>query len=167
MRSRTTVVCRDRPQAMRSRLGALTLLFLAGVALVACTNAEGTPVDEQSASAPPAPATEKPEQSAEPTAAPVEAVIVVAGADVDGLNVSASGYVSGVVESTGTCTFTFTRLDALVESTRDAVANVTDTSCGLAQIPIDQFQRGTWQVILTYRSGELTVTSPPTDLEIP
>ena len=167
MRSRTTVVCRDRPHTMRSRLGAVTLLILAGVALAACTNADGTPVDDQSASATPAEATEKPGQSAEPTAAPVEAVIVVAGADVDGLNVSASGYVSGVVESTGTCTFTFTRLDELVESTRDAVANVTDTSCGLVQIPIDQFQRGTWQVTLTYLSGELTVTSPPTNLEIP
>ena len=167
MRSRTMVVCRDRQNRVGTRIGAGALLILTGVTLAACATSGGAPVAGQTASSAPAETTQKPEQDAEPTALPVEAVIVVAGADLDGVNVSASGYISGVVESTGTCTFSFSRLDERLESVRDAVANAADTSCGFVQLPIDQFQRGTWQVTLTYLSGELTVTSPPTNLEIP
>jgi hypothetical protein len=142
------------------------VLSLVTFGLTACTSSNGG-----SSSGSPSPvSTSASDKSKTAIPAPVskpEAVIVVAGADLDGLNVSASGYASGVVENGGKCTFTFTRPEQRVESSRDAVANVADTACGFVRIPINQFTKGTWQVVLTYTSDDLTLTSMPTDLEIP
>ncbi|MFO7690913.1 MAG: hypothetical protein R6W83_10245 [Cryobacterium sp.] len=102
-----------------------------------------------------------------------EAVISVAGVDVDGLNVSASGYVSGVVENGGQCSFLFIGGDdgngaAMQQvATATALANVTTTSCGLVQVPMTDLTPGTWQLVLTYSSDALNVSSAPTILEIP
>ena len=100
-------------------------------------------------------------------------MISVAGVDVDGMNVSASGYVSGIVENDGLCSFVFSGADAgdgtasEQTATATAVANVTTTSCGLVQVPMTELTAGTWQLVLTYASDTLTVTSAPTTLEIP
>lgn len=143
-----------------------TSLAVLAVCLTGCTVPDGAVLNGS-----PSPSSihesDQPDKStAVPTATP-DAVIVIAGADLDGLNVSASGYVAGAVENGGTCTFVFTRPEQLIEVISEAVANATTTSCGVVQAPISQFTKGAWQVTLTYVSDKLTVTSPPTDLEIP
>lgn len=149
-----------------SGLAVAVAFSLVGFGLTACATSEGE--SPAQSSAPASSGTPDKSNTASPAAVPTqEAVIVVAGADVDGLNVSASGYVAGVVENGGKCSFVFTRPDKRVESSRDAVANVVDTACGFVQIPIDQFSKGAWQVVLTYTSSDFTLTSTPTDLEIP
>lgn len=166
MRVQTMPRSRERLRPAALSLALAATLSLAGAGLTACTASTG---GQRSVSGTPT-STGSPDKSKTASPAPAakpEAVIVVAGADLDGLNVSASGYVSGVVENGGRCTFAFTRPEHRVESSRDAVANVADTTCGFVQLPIDQFTKGTWQVVLTYTSGNLTLTSPPTDLEIP
>ncbi|TDW30691.1 hypothetical protein EDD25_2461 [Cryobacterium psychrophilum] len=96
-----------------------------------------------------------------------EAVISVAGVDVDGLNVSASGYVSGTIEDAGICTFTFTGLESETSATSTGRANASTTSCGFVQVSMSDLARGSWQVVLAYSSETLTVSSQPMTLEIP
>jgi hypothetical protein len=104
----------------------------------------------------------------EATASSVEPVIVVAGLDIGGASVSASGYVAGVVETDGTCTFSFSNGTAAVTLTSSGISNVTTTSCGLVQAPVARFSSGSWGVTLTYKTlaGE-TVVSQSSAVEIP
>lgn len=96
-----------------------------------------------------------------------EAVIVVAGIDTDGANVSASGYVSGVVEDDGTCVFTFSNglEEVVAEST--GITDARSTSCGTVQVPAESFVRGSWTVTLSYMSEIAEAVSKPVGLEIP
>lgn len=104
----------------------------------------------------------------EPTPLEIEPVIVVAGIDVDGLHVSSSGYVAGIVEDGGTCTFTFSGSGASTDVSSVGRSDVRTTSCGLVQVPIEAFSRGTWTVMVTYSSEAVSATaSEPTTLEIP
>ena len=73
-----------------------TVLVLATGALSTCDGSSVSPLIAMSLLAP----TSKPTSA--PTSTPVaEAVIVIAGADLDGLHVSASGYVAGAVATGG------------------------------------------------------------------
>lgn len=101
------------------------------------------------------------------TPAPPEAVIVVAGVDVDGAHVSASGYVSGVIESGGECTFVFAQGEAVVTSVSESAPDRLSTSCGTVQVPIAEFTRGSWTVSLEYKSVAAATASQPMSLEIP
>lgn len=114
-------------------------------------------VDEQSN--PPADSTLPPE---------TEAVIVVAGVDVDGLNVTVSGYVAGILDEGGECSYSFVGMSTETSVVSTGHADRSVTTCGSTQVPISQFTKGTWEVIMRYTAstGEET-TSPPTVLEIP
>ncbi|WP_157372832.1 hypothetical protein [Agromyces sp. Root81] len=96
-------------------------------------------------------------------------VVTVAGVDVDGTTVSVSGFVSGVVESDGVCTFILTSTvdGATVTRENDGAADAANTTCGTVQLPITEFTRGTWTVELDYSSGQATTTSETVELEIP
>ncbi|WP_308468121.1 hypothetical protein [Rathayibacter soli] len=89
--------------------------------------------------------------------------------DVDGQHVTASGYVSGVVEDGGTCVFTFkgatTSESVIVDST--GKADRMSTSCGSVQVPIARFGRGSWSAVLGFTSGNRVVESTPLAVEIP
>lgn len=158
---------------LTARFGLAILLCTAIMSLVACGSTDVTapnltgPSDSSQGTQP----SERSETS-EPFP-DSEAIISVAGVDVDGLHVSASGYVSGIIENEGLCTFVFTSddgADGLAAErtvTATAAANVTTTSCGLVQMPMTEFAAGTWSLVLTYASDTLTVTSAPTTLEIP
>lgn len=142
------------------------------ICLIGCLSAcayggSGELVTEGTSPAPLASAElEKPSHSSVPVV-PSEAVISVAGVDVDGQHVSASGYVSGIVEDGGLCTFTLTGFENERTATSPAIANVSTTSCGFVQVPMADLFKGSWQIVLTYTSESLTVSSPPLSLEIP
>jgi hypothetical protein len=97
----------------------------------------------------------------------IEPVLVVASVDVDGEHVTASGYVSGIVKDGGTCRFVFTGNGETVSVDRQGTADRSSTSCGTVQPEIDKFDRGTWSVILEYRSDGHVVDSAPETVEIP
>jgi hypothetical protein len=112
------------------------------------------------------------EQSTPPpdsvVASDVEAVIVVAGVDVDGKNVTVSGYAAGILEDGGECIYSFTGMTAETSATAEGRADRSVTTCGSTQVPIEQFARGTWEVTMRYVASDGTETaSPPTTLEIP
>lgn len=103
------------------------------------------------------------------TPAPIAASVVIAGVDTDGQHVSVSGFVSGVSENGGACTFVMTPAGggAPVTLTRQGIENVSTTSCGTNQSPIANFSRGTWSVVLKYASAKASVTSAAIEMEIP
>lgn len=77
-------------------------------------------------------------------------VIVVADVDVDGQHVTSSGYVAGILEADGTCTFRFESVDAEVSAESIGIADRSTTVCESVHVPIAEFVRGTWLVTLTY-----------------
>lgn len=137
-------------------LSAILLLLTACVAGVGPTP-EVSHVDDQTA--PPVDSTVSPDR---------EAVITVAGVDVDGLNVTVSGYVTGILEEGGECYYSFTGMSTESSVASSGHADRSVTTCGTTQAPIAQFTKGTWEVTMRYTalSGEETV-SPPIVLEIP
>lgn len=141
------------------RFFAVILAAGVGMSMLACTD-QGNPVEPGSSTPPSASGAGVPKPTAEATAAAVEPVIVVAGVDVDGEHVSASGYVSGVIEDGGECTFTFSHaVDATsVVATSSGTADRSTTSCGLVSTEIASFISGQWTVQLDYESlnGEVS-----------
>jgi hypothetical protein len=133
--------------------GVVTLVL----ALSACTALVPAPGDQTTG---PPPDSE--------VAAALEPVIVVAGPDVDGRNVTASAYVAGILEQGGTCSFWFTRGSAKITAKTSSVDDRSGTNCGSVQVPIERFTRGTWDVTIAYTSlaGQTTVSLPVT-MEIP
>lgn len=78
------------------------------------------------------------------------------------------GFVAGVIEDDGACTFTATPTNggtSLVARTT-GLANVDNTSCGSTTIPAAQLSPGTYAVVLSYRNGKGTVTSPALTVKV-
>jgi len=135
---------------------ALVVLLLSGC-VGGSLDANAPTGSEQTA--PPADSTLAPER---------DAVIVVAGVDVDGLNVTVSGYIAGILEAGGECIYSFRGLSAETSVTATGEPDRSVTSCGTSQVPIDQFTKGTWEITMSYTALDGTVTtSLPTALEIP
>jgi len=143
-----------------STTGAAALLLLLLTGCVGGSPDDGnvpTAVDEQTA--PPVDSTLAPER---------DAVIVVAGVDVDGQNVTVSSYVAGILESGGECVYSFVGLSAETSVAASGEPDRSVTSCGTSQVPIDQFTKGTWEITMSYTALDGTVTtSLPMALEIP
>ncbi|TFC55936.1 hypothetical protein E3O62_13260 [Cryobacterium sp. TMT2-15-1] len=151
---------------IRGTLHSVLLVGAVAVFLSACSASIPTATER-----PQPPVTQIPSEKPTPTAmssAVPETVIVVAGVDVDGLNVTVSGYVSGIIEDGGLCRFVFTDLDSTVEVQTDSIANASGTSCRSAQVPVESLSKGEWNVALLYTSvGGGPVTGVPVEMEIP
>lgn len=83
-------------------------------------------------------------------------------------NIEVNGFVSGVVEDGGTCTLTLTSESTgqKVTTSRTAVANATNTSCGSSAIPVTKLNRGKWQAVLSYNSATSTGNSDAVEVEV-
>lgn len=146
--------------------GATTLL-IAVLLLTACASDVGLPAEPGVPSA--AESSEPPKPDAEPTleAAESSTQVVVASMDVGGLTATVSGYVSGVIETGGECTYTLTGPGPQIVLTAEGFANASTTSCGAVEVPIAQLSRGQWAVELNYSHRGKTVTGEPALLEVP
>ncbi|MCI0158203.1 hypothetical protein KNO15_15995 [Leifsonia shinshuensis] len=142
---------------------AFAVLLAAAALLTACTSA---PPEATGPAAPSATKTSSPGAD-EATPAPIEAVLVVASVDVDGRNVTASGYVQGTVQDSGTCEFTFSANGSEFTVEHDASADRMTTSCGSVQVPIEKFQRGPWKVTVGMTIDGTPHTSEATTVEVP
>ncbi|WP_448809353.1 hypothetical protein [Agromyces bauzanensis] len=150
------------------RLVALCLSIAVGGMLAGCTVDSASP--SSGSGRPAAEASGVPKAEEEPVPATVEPVIVVASVDVDGAHASASGYVAGVVEDGGACSFTFTALERTGTVVADTVgaADRANTSCGMVSEDIAEFTRGTWEVRLSYTALDGAVSeSDAARLEVP
>lgn len=95
---------------------------------------------------------------------PVEVTITTWKQDNSDLNIN--GFVAGVVEDGGTCTVTLTNGSDLVTRSRQAVANATNTSCGITSVPLSALHSGTWNAILTYSSSTSEGTSSSVTIKV-
>lgn len=147
---------------------AVTAALLLALGLAGCTFGGDVPDPTGSSTsvAPGVKPTDKGESSPEPD--PADAVMSFAGVDVDGTQVSAAGYVQGLLENGGSCTFTFTGLGDPVTVTSEGVADSSTTSCGTVSVPIAQLPSGSWSVTLSYTSAAAgTLTSSALTVEVP
>lgn len=144
------------------------LVMLIALGAAGCTFAGPTPNPSGSATsiAPGVEPTDKGEATIAPD--PADAVMTFAGLDVDGTQVSAAGYVQGLIENGGACTFTFTGVGAPVVVPAEGIADSRTTSCGTVAVPVDQLPSGTWSVTLSYTSAAAgTLTSTALTVEVP
>lgn len=145
--------------------GVALCVLLTGCSLPSGGSVDLVPTGSPSSALPSDGPSSKPTQSPAPTREP-SATIVIAGVDVDGLNVTASGSVDGVIENGGKCSFVFTGPGDPITVDSTGTADSSNTSCGSVQAPIESFTRGTWSVVLNYVSASTTVSSLPQTLEI-
>jgi hypothetical protein len=127
------------------------------------------------------PATAGPSQVSEP--APDEPVATdpepaTGGGDVDVVatwsgwvddpaGVEVSGFVSGVVESGGTCRLTLTHAGSTVTAEQPGEPDASTTVCPTLQVPAAQLTTGSWQAVLTYSSPTSSGTSAASTVEVP
>jgi hypothetical protein len=84
-----------------------------------------------------------------------EANVLITNVGVQNGTVSASGFASNVVESEGTCTYTFTNGSNRVIKTSNVLPNPTSTTCATVNFPASELPvAGTWSVVLSYSSPE-------------
>ncbi|MFZ4843543.1 MULTISPECIES: hypothetical protein [Mycetocola] len=157
-----------RRPAQLGAIGVLSLLLLAGCAVHDEATEPHTPgpgpLPSGEASSSPGTETENPADEH-------EAVLVLASVDVDGKNVSVSGYVTGIIEDNGSCTYELTNDEGVVQSVeRTGVADRASTSCGVGQVPIEKLPSGSWKARLVYKpvdSAAQPVTSAVETVEVP
>ena len=97
----------------------------------------------------------------------VEPVVTAAAVDADGF-LHASAYVDGVVESGGTCRFTFwADWGGASRLTSKATAVDGRTECGEVEEHIQPLRAGEYELIVTYESSAAAGTSEPFAVSIP
>jgi hypothetical protein len=108
-----------------------------------------------------------PQASSPAPGAKAQVVLAYADWDPAGARLEAAGFVSGLIQSGGTCTLTATLSGRAVTATSDAEADATTTNCGQLTLPADQLVPGEWDVTLSYRSATHSGTSQPTTVTVP
>jgi hypothetical protein len=84
-----------------------------------------------------------------------------------GNRVEIRSYVSGILESTGKCTVTFTKGASKVTWETSATPDATTTVCDTAMVPRTRFPSGgTWTVSVKYDSPKATGTSDSRTVDI-
>ena len=73
--------------------------------------------------------------------------------------ISASGFISNVVESDGVCIFRFIKGSKSIEKNATTLSNPSSTTCKTVRFSASELGVGTWQVQLDYRSSRSTGVS--------
>ncbi len=83
-----------------------------------------------------------------------------------GNTIEVRAYINGIVESDGTCTFTFTKDAKTITKTSASLTNPNYTNCETVSVPTSEFaSKGTWQLKISYQSPK-SQGSASTSLEI-
>jgi len=95
------------------------------------------------------------------------AVVTLASYDTSTAGVMVGGFVSGVMEDGGTCTFTVTATDTGASATLESTGalNVDSTTCGSHEIGAPTSKSGAYSVTLKYSNAVGAVTSSPVPVE--
>jgi len=96
------------------------------------------------------------------------AVLTIADVDVVTGDLVVGGYVSGVFEDGGSCTYaiTDTQSGTVVSARTTGVANNDTTSCGSASVSAEQVPAGTYDVVLIYANADGRTSSQPIRVEV-
>lgn len=78
------------------------------------------------------------------------------------------GFVAGIVESGGTCTYIVNRGDTEVaRRSLSGTSNADSTSCGSTEVPAPEVGSGSFTVTLVYENSVGRTVSPAMTLEVP
>lgn len=149
---------RDHPDAVASPSSSAS----ATPATAATTSPSASP--SPTATAAPTPSATASAQPTGPAPVPTipgaAAVVTLASYDSSRAVVVVGGFVSGILEDGGTCTFTVTAQQSGATTTVSSVGaiNVDSTTCG-SQEATPPSSSGSWAVTLTYSDGQGAVTS--------
>lgn len=80
--------------------------------------------------------------------------VILTNTGMNNDNVTASGFVSNVVESDGTCTFVFTNDQKTLKKQSETLPNPTSTTCKSISFNKSELGSGTWKVQIQYSSSE-------------
>lgn len=109
-----------------------------------------------------------PEAPAEPATLDALALLTLAGVDPGTGNVVMGGFVAGIVESGGTCTYIVNRGDTEVaRRSLSGTSNADSTSCGSTEVPAPEVGSGSFTVTLVYENSVGRTVSPAMTLEVP
>jgi hypothetical protein len=92
--------------------------------------------------------------------------VVLTNTGVTNGTVSASGFVSNVIESNGTCKYIFTNGQKTVEKTSTTLTNPTSTTCKTVEFNSSELGTGTWKVKINYSSSASTGVSNELEVTI-
>lgn len=84
----------------------------------------------------------------------------IIGAGISGDNYYARGYVGGITEGGGTCTYIFTSNSTSESKPSTSRADATTTVCPQVTLPKSSLPAGQVQVVLQYKSSTSVGTSP-------
>lgn len=96
----------------------------------------------------------------------VSPIITYAGQYGKNLEIEVGGYVSGIVESGGTCTAVFIKDSTTFKKEVSAVANANSVDCPVISVPYKEFSKGTWNVRLIYSSSSYSGESGGKSFEV-
>lgn len=83
-----------------------------------------------------------------------------------GTDLKINGYVPEIIETNGSCTVTLTKGSTTASTSKSALQNAQNTSCGQLIIPYTQLSPGLWQAVLSYSSSMSAGSSIKTEIEV-
>lgn len=81
-------------------------------------------------------------------------------------NLEAAGFVQGVYEDGGTCTYKITQGSKTITRTSYGFKDATTTTCSPVQIPVSEIGSGKWTIYIVYDSSAANGTSNKQDLDL-
>jgi hypothetical protein len=155
-----------RPRTTTSRTLAGAALLSCGLALAACTPADGEAAGSSSGSSAAV------DTDAVQTDAPVtdSAVVVTSAEYAAGTHtIDAFAFVQGLVEDGGSCVLEATQdgVDPVTGPDSAASAGPSTTDCGALTVTLPEGSTGTWEVSVSYTSPRSDLSSAPTEVELP
>lgn len=81
-----------------------------------------------------------------------KANVVLTNAGYTDDSVSASGFVSNIVEQTGSCKYVFTSGERVIEKSSGTLVNSSSTTCKTVEFPKSELGAGPWKVHIVYSS---------------
>ncbi len=88
--------------------------------------------------------------------------VLVTNASISNGTVSASGFVTNLVEEGGSCTYVFTSGSSTVTKNSQTLTNPSSTTCATVTFPSSELLvSGTWKVTLSYSSEKAAGKSDP------
>jgi len=92
--------------------------------------------------------------------------VLITNVGISSGTVSASGFVTNIVESDGSCTYTFTNGNNTVNKVVGTLPNATSTTCKTTTFSSDELPTaGTWSVVLSYNSTQSMGQSSARDVQ--
>lgn len=124
------------------------------------TNPKQAKTEPQNTDTPPSPPTS-------PQTGKKEANVVLTNVGVQDGSVQASGFISNIVETDGTCSFVFTSPNGqVVTKSTSTLQNPSSTACKTITFPASELSSGSWQVQINYSSPDAAGSSNKMTLNV-